>query len=1104
MSLGKLLFVANANIPSLQLSFLTPLRLEPSEGKCSLLTEQDLSAALGKTARGPAGAEWVRERLVAFTPELIVFCRYSGPHASAIVEWARERSVPAIFHLDDDLLNVPLELGPAKHAMHNHPDRLAAVRYLLDEATLVYCSTEPLRRRLFGEAPTERVVAGAVYCAHPVRAEPTTGRLPKTVGYMGFDHAHDFTLALPALVRLLDARPELPFEMFGSIPVPEELKRFGDRIRTIEPVRSYPDFTAKLASLGWTIGICPLAKTPFNEVKADTKWVEYTASGFATIASRNTVYDACCADGCGILADNEAEWFAAFEHLLDDEAAHRAQVERAQEKLRRAYSPERLAEQIESVFAQAHALVRAFSGPVPAASTVAASADAATRETEQPTRFHVDLLADDGVVGWAWTEKDRGRSEGEPIEIRCGNVRLGWCLRRLARPDADAHLAEFDGTKGFSLPVGCLIPLSRLLDDPPGLHPTARLADEAFPLHGTGADLNDLSAFRTLRTLDGGYSLHVADLWWGNSRLLKVRSLETPATARQPGASVLRVYQPLRASDGAVGLTQVDELALSADQAIHPIGVRSPYMPLLLVGCTEAGEICFTDLVPFPSLLRGGPHEAEVSAMGDEAGSLPDLRRLSDAYLAEFLGTGGQLPALALAGIDIDLTEIIGTEPVFDPTLREWLSAVLRIPLAAANAETRVERDLGDRSFVDHAVAQLQRTEGSAAREGLVRLSLASAAVPTVAGLVSRRALAAGAAFAPHIVTDPSAPTKRWFVALPDGGPLAGASDLGRIAGRRFPRLQWVEEAGREQDADRQLPLAILFRDLAPPEPAELVFPVPRDEPAILPEVAVGASPRVSVVLLIRDIEQDPRLLLASIAAQITAGDCEVVLGATAHDWGLDPIRRSLSELLPDRSHIVAGLDSRNTSDALNVLASRATGDVLVLVDESAILHDDRTLDTLARLAVADGVGTIGCMQVKAYKPGDSRHVVKSAGLFPGRCDFTAQPALALQELPVGSILPRAIYPVAANAAHCMSVSMTVWRDFGGFNAKLPLHDYANVDLAVRLAEAGRANLCTTLLSVYADDRGRPARGLNVYAALSLGLWKLLPAVKASTLVRSF
>lgn len=347
----RVMYVANAFIPTLQLSFVKPLQplVEADEVVTALLTEQQMKDQFGKGARGEEARAWALKQIAAFRPHLLVFSRYSGPHVDAMLAHAKARRIRTIFHLDDDLQNVPPEIGQAKYEFHNHPSRTGAVQALLDGADLVYCSTPALLRRLQARGLDQRGVAGEIYCSGEVLAAPPREG-PLTIGYMGFDHAHDFRLALPALVRVLDAHPEVRFELFGSIPRPPELERFGERVATLPPVPDYQQFLAKFASLGWAIGICPLADTPFNAVKANTKWVEYTSIGAAVVATRGTIYDGCCADGCGLLAEGDGEWQEALEQLLRDPQARLDQVARAQARLRAQYSVDVLRRQVLAMF----------------------------------------------------------------------------------------------------------------------------------------------------------------------------------------------------------------------------------------------------------------------------------------------------------------------------------------------------------------------------------------------------------------------------------------------------------------------------------------------------------------------------------------------------------------------------------------------------------------------------------------------------------------------------------------------------------------------------------------------------------------------------------
>jgi hypothetical protein len=192
------------------------------------------------------------------------------------------------------------------------------------------------------------MIAGDINCAGEVinRAER---RPVRKIGYMGFDHAHDFQIALPSVVRCLRDNPDLTFELFGSIPMPPELSHFGERVRSIAPVRNYEEFLKAFAALGWDIGICPLALTPFNSCKSNNKWIEYTSIGAAVVATAGTIYDDCGSDGCAILVD-DAGWLEALQSLIHDPDGRYQQVIRAQNRLTERYSTERLTEQVLAVF----------------------------------------------------------------------------------------------------------------------------------------------------------------------------------------------------------------------------------------------------------------------------------------------------------------------------------------------------------------------------------------------------------------------------------------------------------------------------------------------------------------------------------------------------------------------------------------------------------------------------------------------------------------------------------------------------------------------------------------------------------------------------------
>ncbi len=348
----RLLVVANAMIPTVQLSLISPLRNMVASGRVQIavVTDQDMfrlsASVFSRDAKG-----WLRKMFAKINPTHLIFCRYSGDYAEYIMGLASEYGVPSIYCIDDDLLSVPRELGRAKYEYHNDPARISAVRYLLTAVDVVYCSNERLKARLELSVPDGRYLSGKIFCAGEV-VFPAERRACGVIGYMGFDHAHDFEVVLPALVSVMRSYPNIRFELFGKIPKPAILDEFSDRVQVLPPVAEYDAFLQALAERRWDIGICPLAETEFNRVKNINKWIEYTAVGTAVVASRGMIYDECCADGCGLLALS-GEWEQALLELINGDDLRYEMVSHAQRRLQEEYTQDGLVKQLFDVFSEA-------------------------------------------------------------------------------------------------------------------------------------------------------------------------------------------------------------------------------------------------------------------------------------------------------------------------------------------------------------------------------------------------------------------------------------------------------------------------------------------------------------------------------------------------------------------------------------------------------------------------------------------------------------------------------------------------------------------------------------------------------------------------------
>ena len=283
----------------------------------------------------------------SFRPDVVVLTRYGQPHGADILEFFHRQGIPVIYHIDDNLLEIPESLGAEIRQRQGAEDVVEARRHLLGKCDLIYASTGYLAAVLHSWFPTQRVFHGicAPYMGAYVQVADPPERSYPVVGYMGSKgHQHDLELVVPALERLLDERPDLHFEVFGTIQLPPALKRFGVRIYRRQVQTSYLDFLVTLASLRWEIGLAPLADVPFNRCKAPTKFIEYTACCIPVVASRNSVYEDVIPEGGGILVKND--WFSDLSNFLDDVKLRTYSVATARTHCLNAFAPKKLEKQL--------------------------------------------------------------------------------------------------------------------------------------------------------------------------------------------------------------------------------------------------------------------------------------------------------------------------------------------------------------------------------------------------------------------------------------------------------------------------------------------------------------------------------------------------------------------------------------------------------------------------------------------------------------------------------------------------------------------------------------------------------------------------------------
>ncbi|MGH7864793.1 MAG: hypothetical protein ACREQB_07380, partial [Candidatus Binataceae bacterium] len=331
----RIAIICDQSAASQEVHLYRPLRRLRLKGDCALaiITESDVKKSVG-AGRAAARA------ITANTPHVVMLSRYGGPGTAEIIDAARTQGARVIAHIDDFLLDVPADLGPAKVRQHMRPERIAAITHALNSSDLIYVSTNRLADKLRAEGFNRAIlVAGLQSCADPdelARPERTgaaDGSL--IIGYQGTaSHRLDLAMIAEALMQVMNARPNTRLRFFGTIEPPPALAPLGDRMSVRAPAGGYDAFLDALKEERWDIGLAPLRDTEFNRFRTYAKWTEYTIAATAVLASDCEAYRPVMSDGAGDLVSPD-NWRTALLRALDN-AVHRcAMVARAQDRLRR-------------------------------------------------------------------------------------------------------------------------------------------------------------------------------------------------------------------------------------------------------------------------------------------------------------------------------------------------------------------------------------------------------------------------------------------------------------------------------------------------------------------------------------------------------------------------------------------------------------------------------------------------------------------------------------------------------------------------------------------------------------------------------------------------
>jgi hypothetical protein len=502
------------------------------------------------------------------------------------------------------------------------------------------------------------------------------------------------------------------------------------------------------------------------------------------------------------------------------------------------------------------------------------------------------------------------------------------------------------------------------------------------------------------------------NFWLAEPTRLRLMLGSNSNAETEPSRWALRAYQADGRAHAALHVLGSGVELPPIGPVIHDVELLHPMMPLLLELCDGEGVSHGFTLVPFPSLLPGGLHAAELKALQAEPNPMDAFWSLSEVLLQEIVGRDG-VADKAVTRVTIDGEGLEG-EPLSSDAVREWLAAVFDLEPTDAGAHF----------------------QSGSAQAGL-ELLLPRGSVPTISALVSRRLSVGDSAFmsGPYLIADDDSNRPRWSIALPAGVDADGA----------VPTLRPTDAAGDLLPSTDVAPihLAIALRS---------ADAVGGKTPPAIDGVLTTKSRALSVLVKVTDgvgIEA----LIAAVRATSEEAEYLFVLPEPTEEF-----RALLDNLLGEGgwTQVADGSD-------LPMIARSVRYPILLTVSDRIELINPGTLPALLDMLDHDERAASASCALQWEKIIKRQVVLQpgSGGLFPTGVSFASGPRLSFGEPDVLEALSGLTYPVVANES-----LLTAWRTSA--LAELPAArgpvsaSGEDVRIGLDLMDEGYRNWCTT------------------------------------------
>lgn len=342
------------------------------EGESQRYRVHNVAEALrlgGRTVEVLPFADLGRVADEAIRPKLVVLFRACD---DAITEtyfaYARQHGIRTLFDTDDLIFEPDVvDRIDGFNKLHTSEQEVyragvAGYRKLLLKCDAVTTSTEPLARAARALGMVAHVVPNSWNHLQASLAErlltvaaPANGD-SVVIGYFSGSRTHDadFAEAAPALVRLMQACPQVRLRIVGELDVGAAFAGLANRIERLD----FMPYQQQLAAVReCDITIAPLTPgNPFNEAKSELKWFESALVAVPCVATPTEPFRAAIRHGeTGFLAENGADcngadWFEALHALVTQPALRQRMGAAARQAALAAFGPEVVARAAEAAY----------------------------------------------------------------------------------------------------------------------------------------------------------------------------------------------------------------------------------------------------------------------------------------------------------------------------------------------------------------------------------------------------------------------------------------------------------------------------------------------------------------------------------------------------------------------------------------------------------------------------------------------------------------------------------------------------------------------------------------------------------------------------------